>query len=357
MRCWPRSAMSATCRPRTARSIPSTISACSGRSTTSPRSASTTSPGAIKGADKLILATDPDREGEAISWHVLEVLKEQHAIKEAGGRAGGVQRHHQEGGARCDEAPARASTARWSMPISRAAPSITSSASPSRRCCGASCRARARPAGCSRWRCASSATASSKSRNSSRGNTGRWWRRSPRRATIPSRRVSSAPTAGRSSVSISARAPRPKPSSRRWRTRALRSPISRPSPPSAIRRPPFTTSTLQQEASRKLGFAPAHTMRIAQRLYEGVDIDGETVGLITYMRTDGVDIAEEAIAAARSLIGADYGAATSRPRRASTRPRRRTRRRRTRRSGRPMWRAARRTPKRFSIPIRPGSTS
>ena len=55
--------------------------------------------------------------------------------------------------------------------------------------------------------------------------------------------------------------------------------------------PPFTTSTLQQEASRKLGFAPAHTMRVAQRLYEGVDIGGETVGLITYMRTDGVQMA------------------------------------------------------------------
>ncbi|HTP91829.1 MAG TPA: type I DNA topoisomerase, partial [Xanthobacteraceae bacterium] len=72
--------------------------------------------------------------------------------------------------------------------------------------------------------------------------------------------------------------------------------------------PPFTTSTLQQEASRKLGFAPAHTMRVAQRLYEGVDIDGETVGLITYMRTDGVQIADEAIAATRQVIGADFGA-------------------------------------------------
>src|SRR5688572_22797981 len=56
--------------------------------------------------------------------------------------------------------------------------------------------------------------------------------------------------------------------------------------------PPFTTSTLQQEASRKLGFAPAHTMRLAQRLYEGIELGGETVGLITYMRTDGVQIAE-----------------------------------------------------------------
>ena len=71
--------------------------------------------------------------------------------------------------------------------------------------------------------------------------------------------------------------------------------------------PPFTTSTLQQEASRKLGFAPAHTMRIAQRLYEGIEIDGETVGLITYMRTDGVQIAPEAITAARQVIAADYG--------------------------------------------------
>ena len=59
--------------------------------------------------------------------------------------------------------------------------------------------------------------------------------------------------------------------------------------------PPFTTSTLQQEASRKLGFAPAHTMRLAQRLYEGIDIGGETVGLITYMRTDGVDMDPEAV--------------------------------------------------------------
>jgi DNA topoisomerase-1 len=62
---------------------------------------------------------------------------------------------------------------------------------------------------------------------------------------------------------------------------------------------PFTTSTLQQEASRKLGLAPARTMQLAQRLYEGVDIGGETVGLITYMRTDGVDMAPEAVAAAR----------------------------------------------------------
>ncbi|NFV81322.1 type I DNA topoisomerase [Magnetospirillum aberrantis] len=70
---------------------------------------------------------------------------------------------------------------------------------------------------------------------------------------------------------------------------------------------PFTTSTLQQEASRKLHMSAKQTMQLAQRLYEGVDIGGETVGLITYMRTDGVQMAAEAIAAARDLIGKDFG--------------------------------------------------
>src|SRR4029077_11955390 len=71
--------------------------------------------------------------------------------------------------------------------------------------------------------------------------------------------------------------------------------------------PPFTTSTLQQESSRKLGLSANRTMQIAQRLYEGIDLAGETVGLITYMRTDGVAISAEAIAAARQLIGSDFG--------------------------------------------------
>ncbi len=71
--------------------------------------------------------------------------------------------------------------------------------------------------------------------------------------------------------------------------------------------PPFTTSTLQQEAARKLGFSAARTMQVAQRLYEGVAIGGENVGLITYMRTDGVQMAEEGYASARSAIGRNYG--------------------------------------------------
>lgn len=72
---------------------------------------------------------------------------------------------------------------------------------------------------------------------------------------------------------------------------------------------PFTTSSLQQEASRKCGFGAKKTMMVAQKLYEGMSIDGEEVGLITYMRTDGVTVSKEAIHASRQLIENEYGAA------------------------------------------------
>ena len=71
--------------------------------------------------------------------------------------------------------------------------------------------------------------------------------------------------------------------------------------------PPFTTSTVQQEASRKLGFGAQQTMRVAQQLYEGVELGGETVGLITYMRTDGVQMAREAMFAIRDHVKDSFG--------------------------------------------------
>lgn len=71
--------------------------------------------------------------------------------------------------------------------------------------------------------------------------------------------------------------------------------------------PPFITSTLQQEASRKLNWSAKRTMMVAQQLYEGVDVDGESLGLITYMRTDSVRIADEAAQAAKQVILKDYG--------------------------------------------------
>jgi DNA topoisomerase-1 len=73
---------------------------------------------------------------------------------------------------------------------------------------------------------------------------------------------------------------------------------------------PFTTSTLQQEASRKIGFTASRTMRVAQQLYEGMDIGGETVGLITYMRTDSVNLAQEAIDELRDFIPERFGKGT-----------------------------------------------
>ena len=72
--------------------------------------------------------------------------------------------------------------------------------------------------------------------------------------------------------------------------------------------PPFITSTLQQEASRKLGYSASKTMQVAQKLYEGIDLGGETVGLITYMRTDGVQLSADAVDLAREYIKTNFGA-------------------------------------------------
>jgi DNA topoisomerase I len=71
--------------------------------------------------------------------------------------------------------------------------------------------------------------------------------------------------------------------------------------------PPFTTSTLQMDASRRLGFSAKQTMMIAQKLYEGINIGGETTGLITYMRTDGVQVSNDALQEARAFISGDFG--------------------------------------------------
>ena len=72
--------------------------------------------------------------------------------------------------------------------------------------------------------------------------------------------------------------------------------------------PPFTTSSLQQEASRKLNFSTAKTMQVVQQLYEGIDLGtAGTVGLVTYIRTDSVRVSEEAVAAARGFIQTQFG--------------------------------------------------
>jgi DNA topoisomerase-1 len=128
---------------------------------------------ALKDDPDLILATDPDREGEAISWHLKEALEKRKAIKKDT-TVRRVTFNAITKDAVTRPWPNRAmSTWNWWRPTSPAARSIISWASHSRRCSGASCRARNRRAACSPWRCASSSTARWRSRRSARANTGR----------------------------------------------------------------------------------------------------------------------------------------------------------------------------------------
>ena len=178
-----------------------------------------------------------------------------------------------------------------------------------------------------------------------RRNTGRSRRDAAHAARrAPSRPASSSSTARSSTGSTSATRRRAEAAQRRLEAARLHGRLGRErsrsqrNPP-----PPFTTSTLQQEAARKLGFDAQRTMQHRAAPLRGRRIGGETVGLITYMRTDGVDMAPEAH---RRRAQRDRRplrrALPAAERRAATRPRPRTRRRRTRRSARPTCRATRR---------------
>ena len=118
--------------------------------------------------------------------------------------------------------------------------------------------------------------------------------------------------------------------------------VGRSRPRSDRRPPPFTTSTLQQEASRRLGFSPKRTMSVAQRLYEGVETPDGHVGLITYMRTDSTAMAGVAMGEAREVIGQRYGDAVHDAQGSRLQDQdARAPRRRTSRSGRPASSATR----------------
>jgi DNA topoisomerase-1 len=261
---------------------------------------------AVKEADRVILATDPDREGEAISWHVLEVLRDKRALKDkpvervvfnaiTRDAVLDAMRHPR----KIDEALVDAYLARRALDY---LVGFTLSPVLWRKLPGARSAGRVQSVAlrlvCDReneieifkpreyWSVEVTLEPPGGGRFVARvvGADGKKIGRLDIPDEATARRIEAALRSGD------------------YRVASIEAKPVRRNPP-----PPFTTSTLQQEASRKLGFAAARTMQIAQRLYEGVEIGGETVGLITYMRTDGVQVAPEAISAARRAIGSFFG--------------------------------------------------
>ncbi len=266
---------------------------------------------AVKTADKLILATDPDREGEAISWHVLEVLKQKKALGHASVERvtfnaitknavlDAIANPRQINGELVDAYLARRaldylvgftlSPVLWrKLPGARSAGRVQSVAL---------------------------RLVVDRELEIEKFKTDEYWTVD---ANVLAYGEDAAPTpftarlthlAGKKLDKLGipneadAKAAVEAIKSRKFAIGAVESkPIKRhPAPP-------FITSTLQQEASRKLGFSAKRTMQIAQHLYEGVDVGGETVGLITYMRTDGVTMDGSAVNEARAMVGERYGA-------------------------------------------------
>ena len=261
---------------------------------------------AVKSASKLILATDPDREGEAISWHVLEVLKQMRALKSQSVERVVFNAITKQAVADAMKHPRTIDRALVDAYLARRAldylVGFTLSPVLWRKLPGA------RSAG--RVQSVALRLVADRELEIERFVPREFWSliatlATPREETFDARLVGAdGQKIQRLDIGsgIEAETFKRDLENAKFRVASVEAKPTRRNPP-----PPFTTSTLQQEASRKLGFAPAHTMRLAQRLYEGAEIDGETVGLITYMRTDGVQIADEAIAATRKVIGADYG--------------------------------------------------
>ncbi len=262
---------------------------------------------AVKEADGLILATDPDREGEAISWHVLEVLRQKRALKDKPvsrvvfnaitkqSVLDAMRKPRDIDGPLVDAYLARRaldylvgftlSPVLWrKLPGARSAGRVQSVAL--RLVCD-------REAEIERfvreeyWQVAATLATSRKDQFEARLVA--FEGKKLQRLDIKNEAQASDIKRMLESASFRALSVEAKPT--------RRNPA-----------PPFTTSTLQQAASSRLGFGASRTMQVAQRLYEGVDIGGEAAGLITYMRTDGVQIAPEALDAARKTIGQEFGA-------------------------------------------------
>ncbi len=261
---------------------------------------------AVKDADKLILATDPDREGEAISWHVLQFLKEKKALKDQPVERVVFNAITKQAVTEAMAHPRAIDQALVDAYLARRAldylVGFTLSPVLWRKLPGA------RSAG--RVQSVALRLVCDRELEIEKFVRQEYWSlvatlATPRQETFEARLVGAdGKKLQRLDIGSGAEAEAFK---QALDTAAFTVASVEAKPLKRHPYSPFTTSTLQQEASRKLGFAPAHTMRVAQRLYEGVDIGGETVGLITYMRTDGVQITEEAIPAVRRVIEQDYG--------------------------------------------------
>ena len=260
---------------------------------------------ALKGADRLILATDPDREGEAISWHVLEVLNRKRALK----KGADVQRVVFNAITKAAVTEAMKHPRQLDMELVEAylarraldyLVGFTLSPVLWRKLPGA------RSAG--RVQSVALRLVVDREVEIEAFRTQEYWTVEAdvsagsepflaRLVKLDRQRL------GKFDLpdEASAKAARKAVEAATLRVAGVEKKPGRRSPP-----PPFTTSTLQQEASRKLGFSAQRTMQAAQRLYEGVD---EAGGLITYMRTDGVQMAPEAIDETRQVIGERFGKA------------------------------------------------
>ncbi|HEY4981463.1 MAG TPA: DNA topoisomerase, partial [Pseudolabrys sp.] len=262
---------------------------------------------ALKKADTLILATDPDREGEAISWHVLEALNEKHALKGQTVERVVFNAITKQSVTEAMKHPRAIDGALVDAYLARRAldylVGFTLSPVLWRKLPGA------RSAG--RVQSVALRLVCDRELEIEKFVKKEYWSivaklATPRGDNFEARLVGAdGQKIQRLDIGSGAQAEDLKQAleGATFTVVAVEAKPARRNPP-----PPFTTSTMQQEASRKLGFAPAIAMRLAQRLYEGVEIDGETTGLITYMRTDGIDIAPEAIADIRSMIGKNFGA-------------------------------------------------
>ena len=261
---------------------------------------------AVKDADKLILATDPDREGEAISWHILEVLKEKKLLKDLPVERVAFNAITKSAVLEAIAHPRKIDKDLVDAYLARRAldylVGFTLSPVLWRKLPGA------RSAG--RVQSVALRLVVEREQEIEAFRPQEYWSIetdlaaangsfSARLAMLDGTKIEKLTLGNQGDADRAVAAIK----AQKFSVGSVEAkPVKRnPSPP-------FKTSTLQQEASRKLGFNAKRTMQVAQSLYEGSDIDGETIGLITYMRTDGITMVPEAINEARSVIGKKYGA-------------------------------------------------